>query len=139
MGKEHGYNVRMSIAGSLLNGTTSISIDRTIEMLDVTTTDSSNEKEKEAGEGDLTMSVDLKVEKTATYGIKQIETAVSARAAVAVVVGEGVSVAGGRLRSFNALLSGYSETADMGDVVLVTLSLEKTGSLTIGTSATTLL
>lgn len=134
-----GYNFRMSIGGVLFNGTTSHSIDETIEMLDATTEDSGNEKEYLAGEGDATASVEFKVNTSATYNMTQIRAAKNARAALACVMGEGIAVSGGRLLSFSAFISSISESGGMGDVVVATVTFQKTGSAIAETTSSTTL
>jgi hypothetical protein len=135
-----GYNFRMSIGGTLLNGTTSHSIEETVEMLDATTEDSDGEMEYVAGEGNGTATVELKVNPTATYNMTQLRTAKNAKVAVACVMGEGVAIAGGRLLSFSAFINSLSETAAKGDVIVATVGLQKTGAaIAETTSSTTLL
>lgn len=137
---QKGYNFRMSIGGTLLNGTTTHSINETIEMLDATTEDSGNEKEYLAGEGDATASAELKVNAAATYGMTQLRTAKNARIAVAVVMGEGIAVSGGRLLSFSAFITSLDESAPMSDVIVATVNFQKTGTaIAETTSSTTLL
>ena len=135
-----GYDFRMSIGGTLLNGTLTHSIDESIEMLDATTEDSDNEMEYLAGEGDATMSVELKVNTAATYNMTQLRTAKNARVALTCVMGEGVAVVGGRLLSYSAFINTLSESGAKGDVVTATVGLQKTGSpIAETTSVTTLL
>ena len=135
-----GYNFRMSIGGVLLNGTTSHSIDETVNMLNATTQDSGNSEEYLPNTEDATATVELKVDTAATYNLTQLRTAKNARAALACVMGEGIAVAGGRLLSFSAYINSLSESAPMGDVVVATIGLQKTGNpIAETTSSTTLL
>ena len=139
MAVEKGYDVRMSVAGTLVNGTTQHSIDETIEMLDATTQDSSGNMEYLAGERGGTAGFEMKVDATDTYGVTNIRTAMATKAAVAIVMGEGVTSTGGRLLSFNAFINSLSESAPKGDIVTASVGLQITAGVTESTSATTLL
>jgi hypothetical protein len=129
----------ISIAGNLLNGTTSQTMDNTFDEIEQTTKDSDGDKEFQAGEGSGTVTVEGRLNESATYGYSDLEAAAEAKAAVAVVYGRGIDIAGGEITSFSGIITGLSRSDPENGSITWTLNIRRTGSKTYGTSATTLI
>lgn len=133
-----GTDVLMTIAGSIINGTLNHSIEETVDTIDVTTKDSSKHKEYIAGEDGWTISVDGQVDLTDTYDITSLRTAKKAKAAVAVLWGNGIHTSGGQTLGGNAIITSLSETAPKNGAVTWSITLTGTGDLTESTSTATI-
>ena len=130
-----GTNILMSIGGSTVNGTTSQSLETTIDMIETTTKDSEGHKTYKAGEDGGTATVEGKIDADATYSITDLRAAAAAKAEIQCVYGEGVATTGKRILTFNALINSLSETAPENDNATWSLGLQITGAIVESTSA----
>lgn len=132
-----GRKCFLTLGGTLLQGIMNSNFDMTVEYVDATTNDSDGHEEGLAGQDAATGTVDGRCDKTHTYGVTQARTAALTKAAIALIWGPGVDVAGERVLSCNVILTGVNETAAPNNTINYSISWRKTGSVSEGTSATT--
>jgi len=124
-----GTNFLFSFGAVTINGTTSQSLETSIDMIETTTKDSSGHKTYQAGEDGGTVTVEGKIDTTATYSITDLRTAAAAKASIVCVYGEGINTTGGRLLTFNGLISGLSETGPQNAEPTWSVTVQITGAI----------
>lgn len=130
-----GYNFALRLAGTVVTGRVSSSLNIDWDMLDITTADSSRHKDYEVGEDGWTISVEGKLKAGDTYSATQLKTAGDARTAVAMILGRLSDDA--RKWSGNVYIQNLVVNFPKNDVVTWTANLQGTGALTEGTYTTT--
>ena len=132
-----GRKCYLTLGGTLLQGIISSNFDENTEFVDATTNDSDGHEEGLAGQDSATGTVDGRCDKSHTYGVTQARTAMATKAAVALVWGPGIDVAGERVLSCNVIITDVNESASMNNTINYSVSWRKTGATSEGTSATT--
>ena len=132
-----GRKCFITLAGSLLEGVMDSNFATAVEYVDATTNDSDGHREGLADEDSASGSMSGRVNKAHTYGITQARAAQATKAAVALVWGPGVDIAGERVLSCDVIITNVEETAAMKDTINYTISWESTAGTSEGTSSTT--
>jgi len=139
MAVQDGSDIMISLNGSaVVNATTSQNLDVTVDMIETTTKDSSGIKTFIAGEQGSTFGIEGKLDPAAAYSVTELLAAIKAKAALSCTYGEGVKTSGGRILTFSALLSNYSETGGQNAEATWSASLQITGDITEATSTATI-
>lgn len=133
-----GTGVVITVAGAKINGLLNNSFDETVDTIEVTNKDSAGHKEFIAGEDTWTISADGNVDLTDTTDITVLRAAKNAKAAVAVMWGNGILTTGGQILSGSAIITSLNQSAPKNGQVTWSISLQGTGIPAESTSATTL-
>jgi len=139
MAVQDGSDIMISLTGTaVVNASTSQNLDVAVDMIETTTKDSAGAKTYIAGEIGATFGIEGKLDPAATYSVTELLAAIQAKAALSCTYGEGVKTSGGRILTFSALMSGYSETGGQNSEGTWTASLQITGAITEATSTATI-
>lgn len=130
--------VFLSFAATRINGITDQSFDEAISTIDVTTKDSSGNKEILADEFSASGSCTCLLDEGDTYTFAEIHTAMLAKTSVAFTYGKGIEVSGAELISGNCIITGLSRSDAKNSPSTFTVTFETTGAVTNGTSSGTL-
>lgn len=134
MAVKSGSDLFLKLATQLVNCTTSQSIELPVDMIDVTTKDSTGKaKEFIAGELGGSISVEGKWNETSSdYTIQELLAARNAGTSLAFIWG---GTAGGSLIiSGNVIISSFSASAPKNAEATWTANLQITGAITVGTA-----
>jgi len=134
MAVNDGTSVYITLASTLVEGTTGHDFNETWDAIELTTKDSSKNKEFIGGEYSGTIAVTGKLDEADTYTYSELRTAANLRAAVAFVMGR--FAAGAVQYSGNAIITGLSIGAPQNGAVTYSLNLQVTGFPTEATYAT---
>ena len=128
MAVKNGDDVVIKVGSTLVNGTISNSYDLSVDMIDVTTKDSSGHKEYIAGEDDATVSVEGKFDPANTYGYEELHTAALAKAEVIILFG--LNESGGVGYQFSALIQNLTLNGPKNEATAWTANIQRTGATT---------
>lgn len=134
MAVNDGTDVYITLATTLVNGTTSHDFSESWDEIDLTTKDSSKAKEFTTGEYSASIDVSGKLDETDTYTYSELRTAAALRTSVAFVLGR--FVVGAVQYSGNALITGLKFSAPKNGEVTWSCTLRATGFPSEGTYAT---
>lgn len=138
MAVKDGSDIWVQVAATLVNGMTEKSLDLSANEIDITTQDSTDKwQEFLSGFKSGTISFSCKDDESDTYAFDELATAFDTGASVAFAYGSGIKTTGGRVISGNAIITGLSKADAMDTASAFTCSLRVTGTVTFGTSTTT--
>ena len=129
-----GTLLLVQIGGVTLTGLIDNSMGFDIDMIEVTTKDSSGHKAFMAGEDGWTIDFSNLYDPTGTYGFKQALVAAKAKVSLTVIFGEVVSTSKDYWTG-SALFNSLSLTAPKGGEAGFSGTLQGTGDLTASTTA----
>jgi predicted secreted protein len=132
-----GSDVWVKVAGTLVNGLTTKTIDMATDEIDVTTQDSGKYKEFLAGFKSGTLSFDFKDDESDAHAYDELFAAWVAGVAVAFVYGKGIKTTGGRTITGSAIITGLTLSDPMNAESGGSCKLRITGTPALATSTTT--
>ena len=135
MAVHDGSNILIKLATTLVNGTTSQTLNTNVDLIDITTKDSAGNKEYLGGEFGGTIGVEGKVDHADTYGYSQLLAAQQAKTAVAFIYSSQAEAEATWTGS--AIIGNLSRTDPENAPPTWSLTLTITGALTEGTIAST--
>ena len=133
MANEDGTNILLYIAGNAVVGSVSQSMETVIDLIDITTKDSSGHKEFLAGEDTTTLSVEGKLDESDAYTYEDLRLAAVTKAAVAFNFGG--TTAGDETYSGSCFITNVSQSAPKNAERTWSASMTVTGAVTKGSAS----
>ena len=127
MAVQNGTDVLLEVGGVIVNATTNHDLNLSVDMIDVTTKDSSGSKEYIAGEDDATITIEGLYDPAATYSWSNLFAAITGKASATLTFGlQGSGDTAYRFAGFvmNLTLSGAKNEAGT-----FTAEFQKTGGI----------
>ena len=138
MAVKDGSNVWVVVAGSVVNGLTSKSLDLSADEIDVTTQDDAGWKSFLAGEASGVLTFECNDDESDTYAYDSLATAMLAKNAVAFAYGEGIKTPNKCYIYGNAIITSLTKSDPKNSAGTFSCTLRLTGSPTFATTTTTL-
>jgi len=135
MANEDGTNILLKVGGQTLSGLVTQGLDFSVDEIDITTKDSSGNKEFLAGEFSGTFSAEGKLDESDSYGFEYLRTTMVAKAAVAWI--SGGTTAGDVTYSGSAIVTGLSQSSPKNAERTWSATFRITGAVTKGSVTTT--
>ena len=132
---EDGTNILLKLAATTVNGLVDQSMETIIDLIEITTKDSSRKKEYLAGEEDTNISISGIFDEGDTYSYESVRTAAVAKSAVAFIYG-GTSP-GDTTWSGNCIISNVQQGAPKNGARPWSAQMKVTGGVTKGSVTTT--
>lgn len=135
MANADGTNILLKLAGQTVSGLVDQSMETIIDLIQITSKDSTRKKEYLAGEEDTDLSMSGVLDESDTYTFEYIRAAAVAKAAVAFIFGG--TTPGDHTYSGNCIISRVSQSAPKNGQRLWSASMKVTGGVTKGSVTTT--
>lgn len=127
MAVKNGTDVLLQVGGTVVNATTTSSLDLSVDMIDVTTKDSSGSKEYIAGEDDATIQLEGFYDPAATYNFSQLFTAITGKASATLTFG--LQESGDKAYRLSGFVSNLTLGGPKNEASTFTATFQKTGGI----------
>ena len=128
MAVTNGTSVLLQIGGTTINATTNHTFSLSIDMIDVTTKDSSGHKEYIAGEDDATISLEGLYDPSATYSFSDLFAAATGKAAATLIFG--LESIGAKAYQLSGLIMNLELSGAKNEAGTFTCEFQKSGAVT---------
>lgn len=134
MANEDGTNILFKVGGTQVNGLVNQSMETAVDLIEITTKDSSGHKEFLAGEDSTDLSIEGILDESDTYTYEDIRAAAVAKSAVAFIYGG--TTAGDETYSGNCIISNVQQGAPKNGSRPWSAKMKVTGVVTKGSVTT---